>query len=67
MQKFNVLCGKCTGMGYTNQRIAYTGDGLFKIEKDTCEECGGKGHTEYAIFSIEEAEAILKYCGLNKE
>ena len=29
--------------------------------------CGGKGYIEYAVFEIEEAKQILKFCGLNIE
>ncbi len=68
MQRMNVMCKNCAGMGYTNQRFIPNDNGFtFKIKQDTCDECGGTGHTEYAVFSIEEAEAILKHCGLNKE
>ena len=68
MEVINVLCGKCSGLGYTKQKIIPNDDGMtVKIEKDICDECNGAGHIEYAIFSVEEAKAILKYCGLTTE
>jgi hypothetical protein len=36
-------------------------------EEVVCTQCNGTGYTEYAVFSIEEAEAILKHCGLTTE
>lgn len=68
MERMNIMCKKCAGMGYTNQRFIPSGDGMtMRSEKDICDECNGVGHTEYAIFSIEEAKAIIKHCGLTTE
>lgn len=68
MKRMQIMCGNCAGCGYVNQRFIPNGDGYtVKIKQDTCKECNGKCHTEYAVFSIEEAEAILKHCGLNIE
>ena len=69
MHRLNEMCEKCAGIGYINQRyIPNHGDEFdYKIEQDICDECGGTGHREYAIFSIEEAKAILKHCGLTTE
>ena len=36
-------------------------------EENECEACNGKGYIEYAAFTLEEAKAILKHCGLNTE
>ena len=41
--------------------------GTIKSEEAICEVCNGKGYTEYATFTLEEAKAILKHCGLDKE
>lgn len=68
MHRVNLMCQKCDGLGYTNEKCIPNNDGIsFKIERDTCDECNGAGYTEYAIFSIEEANAILKHCGLSTE
>jgi hypothetical protein len=39
---------------------------LLNIEVRT-NDPDGKGYAEYAMFTPEEANAILKYCGLNTE
>lgn len=68
MERMKVTCGNCGGTGYVNERIVPTGDYIIcKVEKDICEACDGKGYTEYASFSIEEANVILKHCGLTTE
>lgn len=69
MEIINVLCEKCAGLGYTNQHIIPSCDGMgVKIEKDICDICNGVGHIEKAaVFSVEEAKAILKHCGLSTE
>lgn len=38
-----------------------------KKEETICETCNGRGYTEYATFTLEEANAILKHCGLTTE
>lgn len=38
--------------------------GIYKKNEDECCACGGKGYAEYAVFTIEEAQAILKHCGI---
>ena len=66
MKRMQVTCGNCAGCGYVNQKFIPNNDGkTMRIEEDICNECNGKGYTEYAVFSIEEAEAILKHCGLD--
>lgn len=68
MNRINAMCKRCAGIGYINQRYIPNDDGFTcRVEQDICDECGGVGHTEYAVFTIEEAEAILKHCGLDKE
>ena len=37
------------------------------ILQETCGNCGGKGWREYAVFTVDEARAILKHCGLSTE
>jgi DnaJ-class molecular chaperone len=68
MEQIKVACKKCGGFGYTRQAFVAGDDGLtLKMERDICEECNGTGYTEYAMFTIEEAKAILKHCGLTTE
>lgn len=69
MEIINVVCNKCSGLGYINQKIIPNDDDItVKIEKDICDECNGAGHIEgCAVFSPEEARAILKHCGLTTE
>ena len=68
MEQIKMACKKCGGFGYTRQEFVAGDDGIsLKMERDTCKECSGMGYTEYAVFSVEEAKAILKYCGLTTE
>lgn len=70
MEINRISCGKCCGSGQTivwkfkdiqdNMGTAYS-------EEMTCTQCGGCGYIEYPVFSVEEAKAILKYCGLSTE
>lgn len=41
--------------------------GTMEREEVVCKACNGKGCTAYATFTIEEANAILKHCGLTIE
>lgn len=73
MQRMTVTCGSCAGIGKritwrtTPGDIGEDGFCIARGEETVCEACNGKGYTEHAVFSIEEAEAILKYCGLSAE
>ena len=67
-----ITCGNCGG-----RRLATiwkiksvdetTGIGTIFSEEVKCPSCNGKGWVEYAVFSVEEAKAILKHCGLTTE
>ena len=71
MKKMTVVCGTCAGIGATdnfvtieeNEGVTHTA----RIERTICPTCKGNGRYEYALFTIEEAEAILKHCGLTTE
>lgn len=72
MERKQVTCGNCGGTGYINiyENVSGTTSGTISLrikEATVCNNCNGKGYTEYAVFSIEEAEAILKHCGLSTE
>lgn len=70
MNVMQITCGSCAGIGKKyNWKIVYMDDvsGTAEREEVVCAECNGKGWTEYAVFSVEEAKAILKYCGLSTE
>lgn len=67
-----ITCGNCGGMAHViNWKIIsndeQTGIGTAEKEETVCAACNGKGWTEYAIFSVDEAKAILKHCGLSTE
>ena len=70
MNVMQVMCGSCAGMGkQINWKVVDLNDNIGKAEKEetVCAVCNGKGYTEYATFSLEEAKAILKHCGLTTE
>lgn len=61
MRVMNIPCRSCGRRGehkfFTNEGYVYS----------KCFDCNGKGYTEAVVFSIEEAQAILKHCGLATE
>lgn len=68
----HVTCGNCDGSGIVIRWETFsvnkeTGIETLKSKQVVCENCGGKGWTEYATFSVDEAKAILKHCGLSTE
>ena len=70
MNVMKVTCGSCAGIG--KQEVVKVVDtngniGALKREEVICEVCCGKGYTEYATLTLEEANAILKHCGLSTE
>ena len=70
MERRQVTCGCCGGTGrYINWVEVFLGGttGTMKAEKTMCKQCNGNGYTEHAVFSVEEAEVILKHCGLLTE
>lgn len=72
MNTMGVTCNHCDGTGHTVEwkvvsEDAETGIGTAQSEEVVCKTCNGKGWTEYAVFSVEEAKAILKHCGLDSE
>ena len=69
MERKQVICDGCGGRGHVTiwETTSYdekTNIGTAASREVTCGLCKGKGWKEYAVFSIEEAEAILKHCGL---
>lgn len=67
-----MTCDNCYGTGNTIEwKIVEiyeeAGVGRAQSEEVVCSSCGGRGYTEYPVFSVEEAKAILKYCGLSTE
>ena len=72
MERMRATCDNCDGSGYAiNWEVisenTETGIGTIQSKEVTCPHCNGHGWIEYAVFSIEEAEAILKHCGLSTE
>lgn len=68
MNKIINMCSYCSGVGYTEQWFTPYNDGSnnFYMEQKTCPCCNGTGKQEFALFTIEEANAILEFCGLKK-
>ena len=70
MKRMQVTCSKCGGTGYFHAWKEVATDGItttMEREEFLCQSCNGSGYTEYAVFSVEEAETILKHCGLTSE
>ena len=72
MTRIPVTCGDCGGRGHrtvlrTISEDKETGVCEGRFEEVECEQCGGAGYVEYVAFSIEEAEVIMKHCGLTWE
>jgi hypothetical protein len=68
MNAIQQLCGNCAGTGIAvNWKVTSKledGYGTAERVEEECHVCGGKGYTEYAVFTVEEAQAILKHCGI---
>ena len=72
MRQKQTTCHTCSGTG---RKIYWKvihedeqkGTGMAQKEEVVCDACDGKGWVEYAVFSVEEAETILKHCGLSTE
>lgn len=68
MKVMKAFCDYCSGIGkQTIWKVQDLDMNTLHGEETTCEHCDGKGYTEHAVFSIEEAKAILKHCGLSTE
>ena len=66
MIKQRITCGTCGGFG-KHKMLEIVADGYAKWVDIPCGDCDGKGYTEAAVFTPEEAQAILKHCGLATE
>lgn len=71
MNVVNQLCGSCAGTGTVIDYVPETkfGESEFMTARRTERKCGccnGKGYIEYAMFTIKEAEQIMKVCGLER-
>ena len=69
MDVIREACHMCGGTGQIEVfksfiRIESKGFDGIETEKAPCITCGGKGYKQYARFTVEEAEAIMKHCGL---
>lgn len=71
MQIMKITCGTCSGFGKETVWKAVplsenSNIGTMSREEFICGVCGGLGYTEYALFDLEEADVIMKHCGLKK-
>ena len=69
MNTIQQTCGSCAGIGIislwvTTEEKDKDGYKTANLQQEECPRCGGKGYTEYAVFTVEEAQAILKHCGI---
>lgn len=70
MKVMQITCRECGGIGHiTEFEIIDSNDvtGTLRSKEVTCKNCNGEGYTKYAVFSVDEAKAILEHCGLDKE
>ena len=70
MNIMNITCDSCAGTGKQlkwNLVNMENNIGTMESTEVVCEVCCGKGYTEYAVFTLEEAKVILKHCGLSTE
>ena len=66
MKIINNKCENCEGKGklYEWGRINGRPDLPTKVFTGACEECGGQGYVPFVLFTLDEAKAILKHCGI---
>lgn len=67
-----ITCAYCGGTGRVTiwkevSKDTETNTCTLQSEEVTCEKCNGTGWIDYPVFSVEEAKAILKHCGLSTE
>ena len=70
MNTMNITCGSCAGTGVCKMWMVddqWNGRGTAHLEETECPQCGGKGYTEYVMFTPEEAQQIMKHCGIQTE
>ena len=72
MEQKREFCVYCGGSGtiirwIVNEPMSTTDYSVAHAVKEKCIRCNGKGYTEYALFTLEEANTILKHCGLSTE
>lgn len=72
MNIINMTCDSCAGTGTITNWVLRENDGTetthtaYRVDEE-CPHCGGKGYTEYAMFTVEEAKQIMKVCGIQTE
>lgn len=69
MRTAKFVCDNCGGTGHTMScgsvpKNIPANTILVKPIYVPCKECSGRGYIEHAVFTLEEANAILKHCGL---
>jgi hypothetical protein len=62
-------CTTCGGSGrvtlwVNNGELNENNEHIFNMKFEDCKQCDGIGYTEYTVFNKNEAEQILKHCGI---
>jgi len=65
MERIQKTCNSCGGVGHITYYKVTSEDpdsdrGIAQEVVEECSVCGGKGWKEYALFTIEEAEALIR-------
>lgn len=66
MHIIKYTCGACGGFGH-HHVWEIVSEGIAERKEVTCTTCKGNGYLKYVGFSIDEAKAIMKHCGLSTE
>lgn len=73
MKLVQEICENCHGFGEvtyykTDEVNDNTGFCIAHQVTEKCDRCRGSGYVEeYVMFTVKEAQAILKHCGLDAE
>ena len=63
-------CPYCNGTGKVDKYepiINHDDESIKTLKRHivVCNKCNGTRYVEYVVFTVEEAEAIMKHCGLH--
>ena len=65
-------CRNCGGYGKLSRYVVDSVDEASGVisatnKESVCPDCKGNGYIDYAVFSVDEAKAILEHCGLTED